>query len=119
MERISGIVTSNGGTVEKVDEWGRRRLAYPINYQNEGYYVPVPAERAEAQAVVERFREENRCLIHQQLRLSQPHHNHDCQCHVPSRTHDTDVLYRKCPHPLRRFHRQSHEHQPSLTDTII
>ncbi len=39
IERISGIVTSNGGTVEKVDEWGRRRLAYPINYQNEGYYV--------------------------------------------------------------------------------
>ncbi len=29
IERISGIVTSNGGTVEKVDEWGRRRLAYP------------------------------------------------------------------------------------------
>ena len=39
IERISGIVTSYGGTVEKVDEWGRRRLAYPINYQNEGYYV--------------------------------------------------------------------------------
>ena len=39
IERVSGIVTANGGTVEKVDEWGRRRLAYPINYQNEGYYV--------------------------------------------------------------------------------
>ena len=26
-------------TLEAVDEWGKRRLAYPINYQNEGYYV--------------------------------------------------------------------------------
>ena len=26
-------------TLEAVDEWGKRRLAYPINYQSEGYYV--------------------------------------------------------------------------------
>ena len=29
------------GTVENVDEWGKRRLAYPINDINEGYYVLV------------------------------------------------------------------------------
>lgn len=27
------------GTVSEVDEWGKRRLAYPINDLNEGYYV--------------------------------------------------------------------------------
>lgn len=27
------------GTVSAVDEWGKRRLAYPINDLNEGYYV--------------------------------------------------------------------------------
>ena len=27
------------GTVKEVDEWGKRRLAYPINDMNEGYYV--------------------------------------------------------------------------------
>ncbi len=27
------------GTVAEVDEWGKRRLAYPINDLNEGYYV--------------------------------------------------------------------------------
>ena len=29
------------GSVETVDEWGKRRLAYPINDLNEGYYVLV------------------------------------------------------------------------------
>ena len=48
IEKFSGIVTDNGGEIEKVDEWGKRRLAYPINYKTEGYYVlmlfAAPAE---------------------------------------------------------------------------
>lgn len=39
IEKFSGIVTNNGGTVDLLDEWGKRRLAYPINYKNDGYYV--------------------------------------------------------------------------------
>ncbi|MGI6707164.1 MAG: 30S ribosomal protein S6 [Clostridia bacterium] len=39
IERFSELVTSNGGTVDEIDEWGNRRLAYPINDLNEGYYV--------------------------------------------------------------------------------
>ncbi len=41
IERISALIVDNGGTVDKIDEWGKRRLAYPINYRNEGYYVLV------------------------------------------------------------------------------
>ena len=37
--RFSGLVAANGGTVDRVDEWGKRRLAYAINYKTEGYYV--------------------------------------------------------------------------------
>lgn len=39
IEKFNAIITSNGGAVEKTDEWGKRRLAYVINYQSEGYYV--------------------------------------------------------------------------------
>jgi len=38
LERISRIA-SEGGQVGKVDRWGRRRLAFEIARQNEGYYV--------------------------------------------------------------------------------
>ena len=39
IERFSALVTNNGGSVTKVEEWGRKRLAYPIRFMNEGYYV--------------------------------------------------------------------------------
>lgn len=38
VERFKNLVES-AGTLTKIDEWGKRRLAYPINYMNEGYYV--------------------------------------------------------------------------------
>lgn len=37
--RFNALVASNGGTVDRVDEWGKRRLAYTINYKTDGYYV--------------------------------------------------------------------------------
>ena len=41
IEKLNAVVTANGGTIDNVDKWGTRRLAYPINYKNEGYYVLV------------------------------------------------------------------------------
>ena len=51
VERFKSVVEANG-TVTEVDEWGKRRLAYPIDDLTEGYYVlmtftaaaAVPAE---------------------------------------------------------------------------
>lgn len=40
VEKFTGLIAANG-TVDEVNEWGKRRLAYPINDQNEGYYVLV------------------------------------------------------------------------------
>ena len=39
IEKFKGIVESNGGEVVGVDEWGKKRLAYEIDYHTEGYYV--------------------------------------------------------------------------------
>lgn len=39
IERFSNLIVQNGGTVERIDEWGKRNLAYPINYKTVGYYV--------------------------------------------------------------------------------
>ncbi len=42
IEKVSALIAANGGEVEKVDEtWGKRRLAYAINYKTEGWYVLV------------------------------------------------------------------------------
>ena len=37
-EKVTALITRFGGTVEKVDDWGKRRLAYEIGKKNEGYY---------------------------------------------------------------------------------
>jgi small subunit ribosomal protein S6 len=39
LDRITRIVSEAGGSLGKVDRWGRRRLAYEIARQAEGYYV--------------------------------------------------------------------------------
>ena len=51
VEKFTTLISENA-TVDGVEEWGKKRLAYPINYMNEGYYVlmaftaeeTVPAE---------------------------------------------------------------------------
>ena len=39
-EKFKALIAENG-TVESVDVWGKRKLAYPIDFKNEGYYVLV------------------------------------------------------------------------------
>ena len=38
VEKFSSLISANG-TVVSVDEWGKRKLAYMINKETEGYYV--------------------------------------------------------------------------------
>ena len=40
VERFKAVI-EEAGEVEKVDVWGMRKLAYPIEKKNEGYYVVV------------------------------------------------------------------------------
>ena len=41
IERFSKVLTDNGAEIEKVDEMGKRRLAYEINDYRDGYYVVI------------------------------------------------------------------------------
>lgn len=44
-EKFTSLIAANG-SVETVDEWGKRRLAYEINDRTEGYYVLVDFKAA-------------------------------------------------------------------------
>lgn len=38
MERIQSTITNDGGAIDSVDDWGKRRLAYEIDHRTEGDY---------------------------------------------------------------------------------
>lgn len=40
VNKFTTLIADNGA-IDSVDEWGKRRLAYPINDKNDGYYVLV------------------------------------------------------------------------------
>ena len=40
VEKFTTLIKENG-EIGEIDEWGRRKLAYPIDYKTEGYYVLV------------------------------------------------------------------------------
>ena len=58
---LNNVIRAEGGSVEKLDVWGRRRLAYEINKRTEGIYAVIDLQ-AEPQAVAE---------LDRQLRLNE------------------------------------------------
>jgi len=61
LEQFLTVVRNAGGTVEKVDVWGRRRLSYEINKKSEGIYAVIDLQ-ATPDAVAE---------LDRQLRLNE------------------------------------------------
>ncbi|NNU27151.1 30S ribosomal protein S6 [Isoptericola sediminis] len=41
LDKLLKVVTTDGGSVDNVDIWGRRRMAYDINKRSEGIYAVV------------------------------------------------------------------------------
>jgi small subunit ribosomal protein S6 len=41
LDKYLAVVTNDNGTVDNVDIWGRRRLAYPIKKKNDGVYAVI------------------------------------------------------------------------------
>jgi small subunit ribosomal protein S6 len=58
LDAFLSVVKSDGGTVEKVDVWGRRRMSYEINKHAEGIYAVVDLQ-ANPSAVQELDRQLN------------------------------------------------------------
>ncbi|HEX6498510.1 MAG TPA: 30S ribosomal protein S6 [Micromonosporaceae bacterium] len=58
---LNNVIRSSGGSVEKLDVWGRRRLAYEIAKRTEGIYAVIDLQ-ASAEAVAE---------LDRQLRLNE------------------------------------------------
>jgi small subunit ribosomal protein S6 len=52
IERYTGILTQEGGTIHRLEDWGRRQLAYPIDKLHKAHYVLLNCE-ATAEAVEE------------------------------------------------------------------
>ena len=67
VEKFKAMVEAEG-TLAEVNEWGKRRMAYPINDLNEGYYVLMnmetnPAFPAELERVMKITEGVLRCLV--------------------------------------------------------
>lgn len=68
IKTVQDTIKRIGGTVDKVDEWGKRHLAYEVKHQTEGYYVVVdfhaePAQVAELDRVIKIHEEIIRHII--------------------------------------------------------
>jgi small subunit ribosomal protein S6 len=44
LEKVNGWIDATGGTVEKTDMWGKKRMAYEIKKQREGNYVMITSK---------------------------------------------------------------------------
>ena len=58
LDQFLTVVTTAGGSVDKVDVWGRRRLAYEIDHKSEGIYTVIEL-KAEPETVKELDRQLN------------------------------------------------------------
>ena len=58
LDTFLNVIKNDGGSVEKVDIWGRRRLAYEINKKAEGIYAVIDLN-AEPASVIELDRQLN------------------------------------------------------------
>jgi small subunit ribosomal protein S6 len=48
IERYTGAITTAGGTIHRMEDWGRRQLAYPIDKLHKAHYVLMNVEAEQA-----------------------------------------------------------------------
>ncbi len=48
IERYKGLIEADGGKIHRLEDWGRRQLAYPINKIHKAHYVLMNVEMSQA-----------------------------------------------------------------------
>ena len=73
IERYRGIIETSGGTVHRLEDWGRRQLAYPINKLVKAHYVMMNVEGSQAAVaeLEEAFRFNDAVLRHLTSRMEE------------------------------------------------
>ena len=75
LDQFLTVVTGGGGNVDKVDIWGKRRLAYQIEKKSEGIYAVVDLT-AEPSTVTELDRQLNLNEAVLRTKVTRPEHHH-------------------------------------------
>lgn len=47
-ERVTGLIAQDGGELSGLEVWGKRKLAYPIKHETDGFYVVLTFKGGEA-----------------------------------------------------------------------
>ncbi len=70
VEKYKDLLTADGGSIHREEDWGRRKLAYPINKVHKGHFVLLNAEcgSAAVDELVEGFRFNDAILRHMVMR---------------------------------------------------
>ena len=74
IERYKALVENGGGKIHRLEDWGRRQLAYPINNLVKAHYalMNIEAEQAVLNELVEAFRFNDAVLRHLEIRREGP-----------------------------------------------
>jgi len=74
IERYKGLIENGGGTIHRLEDWGRRQLAYPIDNLVKAHYVlfNVEASQDVLNELVEGFRFNDAILRHLVIRRDEP-----------------------------------------------
>jgi len=74
VERYRGIIETSGGTVHRVEDWGRRQLAYPINKVYKAHYIllNIECEHPALEELTSAFRFNDAVIRHLVIKRNAP-----------------------------------------------
>lgn len=73
LEQITGVISEAGGKLDKLEKWGVRKLAYPVQKRQEGYYVLMQygAQPEVVKEIERRFRVSDLVLRYLTVRIDE------------------------------------------------